>query len=290
MTEKLSSRQVETSVWFDGLAFPESPRWHDGLWWFVDMHRGEVWVASAGGEKSLMVDWGSPIGGLGWLPSGDLLFVDKHGRTLMRRDRESEQISLYADMSSLVSSYCNDLLVLPDGAALTGTYGFNPALGEPFKKAELLVIDPRGRPRLAAEGLSFPNGMVIDAARSRLVLAETLASRLVEYSSELTRGALADRRTLVKFERYQPDGICIDPLGNVWLAPLTDRELVQVNISGDIVKRVSTQGFPVACALGGVSQGTLLITSIDKPLHELAIEDYYNPSHGLVEVIDLHAP
>lgn len=289
MGDGLTGNVAETSLLFSDLAFPESPRWHAGQWWFVDMHRGDLWALDPSGEATLVLAWGSAIGGIAWLPEGDLLFVDKRKRALMRRQADTGETEMYADLSALTQSYCNDMLMLPDSSVLVGTYGFNPALGEPFKKGELLAVDPEGRPHVAAEGLSFPNGMALGAGGTRLVVAETVASRLVEYTVGLSHGPLQNRRTLAKFEQYTPDGICMDALGNVWLAPLTDRTLVQVNCAGEVIRRINTQGFPLACALGGESQQTLLITSVGIPLHKMGAEDYCTSGHGLVEVIDLEA-
>lgn len=34
--------ELRTKMLVEGLAFPESPRWHDGRLWFSDMHACQV--------------------------------------------------------------------------------------------------------------------------------------------------------------------------------------------------------------------------------------------------------
>ena len=44
--------ELTTRVLLDGLAFPESPRWHDGKLWFSDMYARQV--------MSVGVDYAKP--------------------------------------------------------------------------------------------------------------------------------------------------------------------------------------------------------------------------------------
>src|SRR5260370_17651388 len=57
-------------VLLDGLAFPEGPRWHDGKFFFSDMHAHQVVAVDMAGERGVI--WGGPNrpAGVGWLPAG----------------------------------------------------------------------------------------------------------------------------------------------------------------------------------------------------------------------------
>src|SRR5919201_299106 len=77
-----------------GGAFFESPRWHDGRWWFSDFFRRRVVTI----EGEVVRVEGQPSG-LGWLPDGSLLVVSMHDRRVLRlRDGELE---VHADLSGL---------------------------------------------------------------------------------------------------------------------------------------------------------------------------------------------
>ena len=74
-------------VLVDGLAFGESPRWHDGRLWLADWAAGEVLAVDADGRTEVVVRVdGLPVC-LDWLPDGRLLVVAGGAGRLLRGSR-----------------------------------------------------------------------------------------------------------------------------------------------------------------------------------------------------------
>ncbi len=56
-----------------GLAFGESPRWHNGRLWFSDFGAQEVWAVDLEGKSEVIAHISGAPMGLGFLPDGRLL-------------------------------------------------------------------------------------------------------------------------------------------------------------------------------------------------------------------------
>src|SRR4030042_512557 len=100
---------LKTTVLIDGLAFPESPRWHKGKLWFSDMHAHRVMTVDLDGNTEAIVEVPGQPSGLGWLPDGRLLVVSMTDRRLLRLYKG--RLTEVADLSKLALSHCNDMVV-----------------------------------------------------------------------------------------------------------------------------------------------------------------------------------
>src|SRR5947207_10109856 len=155
-----------------GGAFFESPRWHDGRWWFSDFFRRRV--VTAGGE---VVHVEGQPSGLGWLPDGSLLVVSMRDRRVLRlRDGVLE---LHADLSHLCDWHANDMVVASDGSAYVGNFGFDLGNEEP-RATGLVHVAPDGSAKRVAQDLMFPNGTILHDGT--LIVGETYAARLTEFT------------------------------------------------------------------------------------------------------------
>src|SRR6202050_4727921 len=74
-------------VLLDGLAFPEGPRWHDGKFFFSDLHAHQVVATDMAGKREVICEVPNRPSGLGWLPDGRMLVVSMTDRKLMRLGR-----------------------------------------------------------------------------------------------------------------------------------------------------------------------------------------------------------
>src|SRR6202161_4007949 len=79
-------------VLIDGLAFPEGPRWHDGKFYFSDMHAHEVVAVDMAGKREVICEVPNRPSGLGWLPDGRMLVVSMTDRKLMRLEPGREKM------------------------------------------------------------------------------------------------------------------------------------------------------------------------------------------------------
>jgi hypothetical protein len=110
----------------------------------------------------------------------------------------------------------------------------------------------RGRTRVVAEGLSFPNGIVITPGGKTLIVGETMNHRLTAFDVQAD-GSLANRRVYAPLpEDVSPDGIALDAEGAVWLAnPEGKFGVLRVREGDEIVERVELDTEGHAVMLGG---------------------------------------
>lgn len=242
----------------DGLAFPESPRWHAGALWFSDFYTRRVQRLVPGGRCETVVEVPGQPSGLGWLPDGRLLVVSMTDRRLLRLD--GGRLSEVADLSALAPFHCNDMVVDAQGRAYVGNFGFDFAARAEPCATHLILVDVDGHARVVAEDLLFPNGCVITPDGRTLIVAESYGARLTAFDIAAD-GSLSGRRTWAAVAQSSPDGICLDAEGAIWLASPASREVLRVRAGGEVTHRVPMPGQPVACMLGGEDRRTLHILS-----------------------------
>ncbi|MEI8029926.1 MAG: SMP-30/gluconolactonase/LRE family protein [Comamonadaceae bacterium] len=238
------------------LAFPESPRWHDGALWFSDFHTHRVQRVDMAGRCETVVTVPGQPSGLGWLPDGRLLIVSMTDRRLLRLDGQA--LTEVADLSSLAPFHCNDMVVDARGRAYIGNFGFDFAAKQTPRTTHLILVQPDGQARVVADDLHFPNGAVITPDGRTLIIGESYASSLTAFDIA-DDGSLSGRRVWATLNNATPDGISLDAEGAIWLASPTSREVLRVRQGGEVTHRIATPGQAVACMLGGPDRCTLFV-------------------------------
>jgi sugar lactone lactonase YvrE len=244
-----------TTVVLDGVAFPEGPRWHDGRLFFSDQHDRRVLAVDPSGRAETIVEVPEQPSGLGWLPDGRMLVVSMLDRRVLRWD--GDQLTDHADLSSLAPGECNDMVVDARGRAYVGNFGFDMYAGEEARETCMILVEPDGSARIAAEGLAFPNGTVITDDGLTMIVGESYGGRLTAFTIAAD-GALVDRRLFAQLHGAVPDGICLDAEGAVWVAcPITGRCL-RIRDGGEVLDEIKVSNdFAYACMLGGDDRRTL---------------------------------
>ncbi len=268
----------------EGLTLPECPRWHDGHLWISDMFAGRVLRLSLDGRTEAVVETTGKVSGLGWLPDGRLLFVSMLDRRLLRHD--AGDIVEAADLSTIASFHCNDMVVDRAGRAYVGNFGFDWMHGAPFVGATLALVDPDGTVRAAARDLSYPNGMVITPDGRTLIVAESSADRVTAF--DIARdGTLVNRRLWTAVDA--PDGMCLDAEGAIWVASPRLAQVQRFLPGGEVTHRLSTTLAPYACMLGGADRRLLFICQAPKP-EELLKAPPGTLRQGRVEYVEVAVP
>jgi len=245
------------STLLEGLTFPEGPRWRSGYLWFSDFYSNEIIQVDSAGKQRTVVAVPEQPSGLGWTKDGQLLVVSMRDQRVLKL--EHELLVEHANLSELSTYWCNDMVVDQHGGAYVGNFGFNRRAGEQACSTTLVRISPDGTPSIAADGLWFPNGMVITPEGDMLVVAETFAHRLTAFDIAVD-GSLSNRRIFFQDSDMYPDGICLDMEGAVWVADPHNNEVVRVLEGGAIQDRISLgDRGAYACALGGPDGRTLYI-------------------------------
>ena len=259
------------SVLLHGLVFPEGPRWHDGRLWFSDILAQRVMTVDPKGRSQAVVSVPQRPSGLGFLPDGQLLVVSMGDGLLLRLD--SEGLHTLADLGALGSVMPNDMVVDKEGRAYIGDVAFDISAGPP-RPGKLILATPGRDARVVAEGLNYPNGMVITPDEKTLIVAETMGRCLTAFDIAAD-GSLSGRRPFANLGvsamgGVTPDGICLDAEGAVWVgSPLTS-EFVRVQEGGAITHRIPVPGkWAVACMLGGEDRRTLFLCTAETTLQDL---------------------
>lgn len=254
-----------------GFGFIEGPRWHDAALWFSDVYTHRVYRLVPGREPSVVCQVPGQPSGIGFDASGAMLVVSMLDRRILRL--VDGHLIEHADLSQVVRASLNDMVVGRDGAAYVGNLGGDPAAETGVAPTRLILVEPDGSARCVGDGLLFPNGAVITADRSTLVVAESFACRLTAFSIA-PDGELRDRHVWAQLgpapapPSYQaalagqgpvPDGIALDSEGAIWVADASGGAL-RIAPGGEVLERVDVPGFCVfAVALGGPRLRTLYL-------------------------------
>ena len=248
---------TKTETLVDGLCFGEGPRWHNDRLYFSDMHGRTVYALDASGNLEIIVHLeDDEPSGLGWLPDGRMLIVSMRNRKLLVLD--CGKLTEFADLSSIATYHCNDMVTDLEGRSYVGNFGYELHSDAEFQKAALILVHADGTTELAADDLSFPNGTVITPDGKTLIVGESFGARLTAFDIN-SDGSLANRREWAKMDGAVPDGICLDEAGGIWVASPISNEVLRVIEGGEVTDRVKTENQAYACMLGGLDGKTLFI-------------------------------
>jgi sugar lactone lactonase YvrE len=240
-----------------GLDFGEGPRWHDGRLWFSDFHQHTVSSVTDDGERCVELEIDDSPSGLGWLPDGRLLVVAMESRRVRRLEPDGSLV-VHAELGSVATGNCNDMVVAADGTAYVGNFGYDYTVGEPRRPAALARVAPDGAVSVAADDLEFPNGTVITPDGETLIVGETFGQRATAFTIA-DDGTLHDRRVWADLGEVLPDGCTLDAEGAIWFADARSSAVVRVREGGEVTDHIDAGQRAFACALGGDDGRTLYV-------------------------------
>ena len=249
---------AEPQTLVTGIAFGESPRWHDERLWFADWGTQELIAVDLEGRSEVIVRAPSSPFCIDWLPDGRLLIVSARERLLLRREFDGSLLT-HADLSGLSEHLWNDIVVDGRGNAYVGNTGFDFPGGE-FAPGTLAMVTPDGSVEQVADGVAFPNGMVVTPDNSTLIVAESYGNRLTVFDIAAD-GGLSNRRVWADLDDGVPDGICLDAEGAVWYADVPNERCVRVREGGEVLQKIDLDRGCFACMLGGPDRKTLFMVA-----------------------------
>ena len=253
--------QEKVQVLMTGLAFGESPRWHDGRLWLADWAAHKIIAVDSTSKHEVVrhVPFIPFTFSLDWLPDGRLLVVSGGDRPLLREEPDGSLV-LQAELSNLDEKGWNEIVVDSRGNAYINCVGFNLLTGEEPAPGSIALVTPDGSARMVAGGLAFPNGMAITPDNSTLIVAESYANKLTAFDIA-TDGSLSNQRVWAEVSDNHPDGICLDEEGAVWFADVASKHCVRVREGGELLQTVKADRGCFACMLGGADGKTLFIVT-----------------------------
>jgi sugar lactone lactonase YvrE len=252
----------ELKILMDGLVLGESPRWHDHRLWFSDWGAQEVVAVDVDGKSEVIVRVASFPFAIDWLPTGRLLVVSASDRRLLRREPDGSLVT-HADLVDLSDQPWNEIVVDGRGNAYVNNIGFDFPGGD-FAPGILALVTPAGTVRRVADGVAFPNGMVVTPDNSTLILAESYASKLTAFDIA-SDGSLSNGRVWAELDGGFPDGICIDADNAIWYADVPNKRCVRVREGGEVLQTIDLDRGCFACMLGGPDGRTLFMMAAEWP-------------------------
>jgi len=265
----------ELQILMTGLAFPESPRWHDDRLWFSDWGTQEVVAVDLDGKSEAIVrvptarpETRLNLGGGGqgpfsidWLPDGRLLIVSGRDRLLLRRELDGS-LATHADLTRLSDHPWNEITMDGRGNAYINGSGFDFVAGEKFAPGVVALVTSDGSARQVADGIAFPNGMAVTPDNSTLIVAESYGKRLTAFDIAAD-GSVSNRRVWADLDGGVPDGICIDADNAVWYGDVPNKRCVRVREGGELLQTINLDRGCFACTLGGADGRKLFLLATE---------------------------
>lgn len=235
---------TELSTCSEGFSWPEAPRWHGGALWISDVHNFRIARTRCGSAPETMLKVEERPAGMDFTPDGDLIYATSLAARVYRW-RESDKPELLFDLGDSLAGNFNDMICGPDGWAWVGETGFIFGKDDPVNRGRIHAFHPDQGCRVVAEGVFFPNGMVV--VGDRLIVCETFGKRLTSFRIGAD-GALDDRRVLTELPGH-PDGLCRDTRGRFWVPLLFEERFVCLSEEGEIQSDIAVPGrMAIACA------------------------------------------
>jgi sugar lactone lactonase YvrE len=276
-------------VLLEGLAFPESPRWHDGRLWFSDWGTDEIVAVDLEGNKEVL---GRGAGGLGWAVnwlSDRRMLIS--GSELVRVEPDGARVR-HADLSAVSPHGWSELTVDGRGNAYVNTINFDFAdfesvLASKEALGKIALVRPDGGVAEVASEIAFPNGMVVTPDNRTLIVSESFAERLTAFDIA-EDGTLSNRR--VWADSVGPDGICLDADGCIWASSDTaTNDCARIREGGEVVDSIELDRACFAAMLGGPERRTLFMMTAEWRGTE-GIQDAIKARTGRVLVADAPSP
>ena len=260
----LQTSKAEPQLLTSGLAFGESPRWHQNGLWVSDWGAQEIIAIDLQGNREVMaqVQFPSFPMCIDWLPDGRLLIISAREGRLLRRESDGSLVT-HADLSGLSKPGhpWNEIVVDGRGNIYLNNQGFDFPGGE-FAPGMIALLKPDGSARQVAGDIAFPNGMAVTPDNKTLIIAESYGSRLTAFDIAAD-GGLANRRVWAALGDGAPDGICLDAEGAVWYGDVPNKRCVRVREGGEVLQTIDLDRGCFACMLGGLERRTLFMVATE---------------------------
>jgi len=106
-----------------GLKFTESPHWHNGKLWFLDIHDKRIKTVDLTGSVATVMELPFIPNGFGLTPQGTVVVGDAFQRRIYRQTEAGLQD--VADISALTEFCLSDGIVDARGRLYVGDIGYN---------------------------------------------------------------------------------------------------------------------------------------------------------------------
>jgi gluconolactonase len=251
---------VEVPGYCEGVVFD-----HSGNAYISDTQNGEIYQVTASGQAKIWAKTGAPNGHK-ILADGTHLVCDGSQRAILHLDKDGKTLGK-------VSSECDGKpLRAPNDLTLDSKHGgfyFTDPGGSNVNNpiGTVHYVDAKGKTHLVAQGLAFPNGIVLRPDGKSLLVAESNHNRIFVYTV-LAPGKAGERKIFAHLPTKagdqidnQPDGLCLDQDGNLYVAHYGMHQVQVLSPEGKLLRRYPGGNLTTSnVAFGGANMDQLYIT------------------------------
>ncbi len=184
-----------------------------------------------------------------------VLRLDAAGKILGEASSECEGKPLRAPNDLTLDTHGGFYFTDPGGSSPTNPIG------------TVHYVDAQGKTHLAAEGLAFPNGIVLRPDGKTLLVGESNHNRILSYEV-LAPGKLGKMTVFANLPTKgegqianEPDGMCLDEQGNLFVAHYGMRQVQVLSPEGKILRRYAAGNLTTSnVAFGGPRMDQLYVT------------------------------
>ena len=229
-----------------------------------DVYNGTIYRVGDDGRPAAWAVTGAPNGHK-ILADGTHLVCDGSQHAVLRLDSAGKimgKASSECDGKPLRAP--NDLTLDPRG----GFYFTDPGgSSKQNPTGTVHYVDARGKTHLVAEGLAFPNGIALRPDGKSLLVGESHYNRVLSYEV-ISPGRVGKMRVFANLPLKEgeqignePDGICLDAAGNLYVAHYGMRQVQVLSREGKLLRRYGAGNLTTSnVAFGGPRMDQLYVT------------------------------
>ena len=248
---------AEVPGYCEGIVFDRA-----GLGYVSDTQHGTIYRVARDGRTTAWAKTSAPNGHK-ILADGTHLVCDRGAVLVLDADgRRIKAASVECDGKPLRSP--NDLSIDPKG----GFYFTDPggsSVSNPI--GTIHYVDPQGKTHLVADGLAFPNGIVLRPGGRTLMVGESGHNRVLAYDV-LSPGKVGPQRVFAALPAKQgdqienaPDGMALDEDGNLFVAHYGMRTVQVLGPDGKLLRSYPAGNLTTSnVAFAGAAMDQLYIT------------------------------
>lgn len=214
---------------------------------------------------------GEMVTALALVPDG-LLVAAQSGIRVVDRESGDTLRRLGHPEPHIPTNRFNDGKLDSRGRFWVGTMALNLKQGA----GSLYRLDPDGRFFTLETGLTLPNGLGWSPDDRVMYVTDTAQRTVFRYDFDAERGTIDNRQDLIVFPKDvpgDPDGLCVDDEGYLWIALWDGWRLVRYAPNGTLDREIIMPvPRPTSCTFGGADGKTLFVTSARIRISEQTLE------------------
>jgi len=233
-----------------------------GNLYFSQTKAGTITVLAADGTQKL---WAKVAGANGHKLMPDGTHIVAAQNSVVHLDANGKVLAVLAkEFNGKPLVYPNDISIDPQGGFYFTDSG-DSNLQTPNGK--VYYVNSAGKLNQIATGIAYANGIVLTSDRKHLFVAESNKNQVLVYDVR-SPGTVSSQKVFAQLPVKQgeqidnkPDGMCLDTMGNLYVAHYGMRQVEVLNRDGQLIRRYASGNLTTSnCAFGGPKLDHLFVT------------------------------